>query len=476
MDLQLAQALGLEKAQFGSSLRMVDLKETYLLFTDVRGRLQNRMMSDAGGAASEAEKNVCRVIVDQVTILLQRSALRPEDFLRKPPPPPVEASPAPAAPAPPVVMDETERLIKLAIARSVDQQLTAAGRVISQQEFSALVEAEYIRLKIQLPSQVAAVQAAPQQLPDQGKAQAPQEQLLQQRRPPASGRLPVGPPVSIQREAVEGTRSQDANGIRRQESAGDLATGPDRYGGHSRAEGRPLIGMTSNVPPQSPVKQPEKPPQSLHTSKHVAPVTGAPGALAPAVETPAARAKTAVTQAVAATGAAIPAAVTPAAVTPAAMTPTAMPPAAFAPSALAPAALAPAVTPAPVRSAPEAPALPNIDWNSLSNILKTVKNEGQALVSPPAALKEDDNIKTEAMDVEEEEVKEEEGEEEVVVKIEADPFDDLTDEELVSLLKNFKTLSQGDQSNLVCYMKKMEQEDPHRVQRLKIETAKARRC
>jgi hypothetical protein len=120
--------------------------------------------------------------------------------------------------------------------------------------------------------------------------------------------------------------------------------------------------------------------------------------------------------------------------------------------------------------------LPNIDWNSLSKILKTVKNEGQALVSPPAALKEDDNIKTEAMDVEEEEVKEEEGEEEVVVKIEADPFDDLTDEELVSLLKNFKTLSQGDQSNLVCYMKKMEQEDPHRVQRLKIETAKARRC
>ena len=80
-----------------------------------------------------------------------------------------------------------------------------------------------------------------------------------------------------------------------------------------------------------------------------------------------------------------------------------------------------------------------------------------------------DDMKEELMEEEEEE------EEKVVVKIEADPFDDLTDEELVSLLTNFKTLSQGDQQNLVCYMKKMEQEDPQRVQRLKEETARARR-
>jgi hypothetical protein len=123
------------------------------------------------------------------------------------------------------------------------------------------------------------------------------------------------------------------------------------------------------------------------------------------------------------------------------------------------------------------PALPNIDWNSLSNIIKNVQSvTTSSAVSSGAAVPSEvaNAVKQEITGIEEIPVVEEE--EEVVVKMEVDPFDDLTDEELVSLLSNFRTLSQGDQQNLVCYMKKMEQEDPYRVQRLKEETARARKC
>ena len=48
-----------------------------------------------------------------------------------------------------------------------------------------------------------------------------------------------------------------------------------------------------------------------------------------------------------------------------------------------------------------------------------------------------------------------------------DEFDDLTIEELRSLLDNFKNLSKGEQMDLIRYMKKLEQTDPEKVKLLK---------
>ena len=48
-----------------------------------------------------------------------------------------------------------------------------------------------------------------------------------------------------------------------------------------------------------------------------------------------------------------------------------------------------------------------------------------------------------------------------------DEFDDLTIEELRSLLDNFKNLSKAEQMDLIRYMKKLEQTDPEKVKLLK---------
>jgi hypothetical protein len=48
-----------------------------------------------------------------------------------------------------------------------------------------------------------------------------------------------------------------------------------------------------------------------------------------------------------------------------------------------------------------------------------------------------------------------------------DEFDDLTIEELRSLLDNFKNLSKGEQMDLIRYMRKLEKTDPEKVKLLK---------
>ena len=49
----------------------------------------------------------------------------------------------------------------------------------------------------------------------------------------------------------------------------------------------------------------------------------------------------------------------------------------------------------------------------------------------------------------------------------ADEFDDLTIEELRSLLDNFKNLSKAEQMDLIQYMRKLETTNPEKVKQLK---------
>ena len=52
--------------------------------------------------------------------------------------------------------------------------------------------------------------------------------------------------------------------------------------------------------------------------------------------------------------------------------------------------------------------------------------------------------------------------------IKAEPFESLTEEELIHLVKGFKDLDQKDQRDLIDYMKKLEKTNLAMVQRVKI--------
>ena len=51
--------------------------------------------------------------------------------------------------------------------------------------------------------------------------------------------------------------------------------------------------------------------------------------------------------------------------------------------------------------------------------------------------------------------------------IKVEPFESLTEEELIHLVKGFKDLDQKDKLDLIDYMKKLEKTNPAMVQRVK---------
>lgn len=52
--------------------------------------------------------------------------------------------------------------------------------------------------------------------------------------------------------------------------------------------------------------------------------------------------------------------------------------------------------------------------------------------------------------------------------IKTEPLEGLTENELIHLVKGFKSLDKEDQHELINYMKKLERSDPAMVQRVKI--------
>merc|ERR1719414_1742311 len=69
------------------------------------------------------------------------------------------------------VPDPMEITVKAAIAKSVAEQFRRAGRYVSGEELSKIVEAEYTRVREQLPSEV--IQEQQQQQQPQHQQQAP---------------------------------------------------------------------------------------------------------------------------------------------------------------------------------------------------------------------------------------------------------------------------------------------------------------
>ena len=107
------------------------------------------------GAIPERFQQVSRVSLDNATILLQRSKCKKEDFAEKKQPDlSLSASGSRISPPSMDVPDPMEITVKAAIAKSVAEQFRRAGRHVTGEELSKIVDAEYTRVREQLPSEV----------------------------------------------------------------------------------------------------------------------------------------------------------------------------------------------------------------------------------------------------------------------------------------------------------------------------------
>ena len=107
------------------------------------------------GAIPERFQQLSRVSVDNATILLQQSKCKKEEVAPKELPPPPSA-PSSSSFSPPAlsVPDPMEITVKAAIAKSVAEQFRRAGRYVSGEELAKIVDAEYTRVREQLPSEM----------------------------------------------------------------------------------------------------------------------------------------------------------------------------------------------------------------------------------------------------------------------------------------------------------------------------------
>ena len=109
------------------------------------------------GAIPERFQQLSRVSVDNATILLQQSKCKKEEAAApKELPPPAQPAPSGSSLSPPAVSvpDPMEITVKAAIAKSVAEQFRRAGRYVSGEELAKIVDAEYTRVREQLPSEV----------------------------------------------------------------------------------------------------------------------------------------------------------------------------------------------------------------------------------------------------------------------------------------------------------------------------------
>ena len=149
VDKMLDTALGLEGDEYGSSQLLVDENECHALLDQARELIQHNL---AGNLVPDKSKHVCKLTVDNIAILLKQSTCQENEILEidnstlsksgslKPP---ISNSSA----------DHDSRLIKKKIAETIEKVLVDSGtQPLSQEDFNSLVEAEFVRIKHQLPS------------------------------------------------------------------------------------------------------------------------------------------------------------------------------------------------------------------------------------------------------------------------------------------------------------------------------------
>ena len=464
LDQLLGKAIVLENKVPESSWDMLHEKDCFQLFTTTKDRV---MQVIKAGSLSESESKVCRIILDSLIILLQRSSLTLQDIQEK------------QHPAPQV--SEDQRLIKMAIARTIDQQLRAEGRRLNQQEFNALVEAEYIRVKHQLPSQI--MQDKPQH-PAQSRPPSQHTAMQQEIHPRnpwtydnsqiglMSQQQRSGPghngPASIQSNRFPGQQNyseqrqepnqlnpqrgfEQQNAYHQQESNG-LARVQD----YSRlAVSSPLTGESWNnrEPPMqvSASLGRESTFNSGSNSSNPTPTK--------AVSTISDSGSAGFDQQQSA-GPTVP------------ISQSESFPAPTGQSAAAPVSIINQSS--AIHAEPSQSVAPlNIDFNLLSNIMKTVKGSKKPLASQSIHSNQQMHSENSQNPSENPQMHSENHQSvqnlpaSVAEEEEEEFYADFTDEELISLLRNFKSLEPLEQKDLISHMKKLERDEPDRVQRLK---------
>merc|ERR1740128_1536332 len=393
----------------------------------------------------------------------------------------------------------------MAIARALDQQFTAEGRRLSQTEFSALVEAEYIRVKHHLP-----ISGAP---PVQ---RGQKEELIQRGQhasPVISGqdagsghqgsRLDINRPQPVQRGPPNSANSMEV-GL----TTSSVLIRPDMNEIPLHIPGPTPMPAIPQIPPHIHGQNPrpaihsisshipgQTPRPAIHPiPSHIPGQTSRPGIHPIPPQIPGQTSRPAIHP--------IPTHIS---------TPTSRPAIHPIPPPVSTSVGLQSMRTVPVKqevesvSAPVAANALNIDWNGLSDILKQVKPQQlitpqqptlvgpqQVYNGPPPGSQlstgnsshpvntsqqpigksqrpndvsntsigqQSTNGNAENQAIKAEPVAEPEEEE--------DFYADFTDEELISLLKNFKSLEPLEQKDLIGYMKKLESEDPERVTKLK---------
>ena len=474
LDTLLGKAMSMENKVPGSSWDMVNDKDCHQLFTATKERVQ-KMLQD--GSLSESESKPCRIILDSLLILLQRSSFKPDEIKER----------SPSQGPPRSTESDDQRLIKMAIARSIDQQLRADGRSLNQHEFNALVEAEYVRVKHQLPSAIMQdKQKLPPSKPPVASHQPPQLETVDPRNPWSYDNRQIGLKMGQQQRwppGNQGFQSGRGHGPKdsREPSYERFMQGqpmhsgqqqPPRTGDPHRILSNERNPMRSSIDAEwnGSGSNPEPPTRRNDTIGPVPPPSnqqqhGVPAPLHHRGMNQLAPARPGST--ISDTGS-----------TGSDHNQQQRPRSAASSSGRPAAAAAAAVGP-PQSAVNPAPAGLNIDFNLLSNIIQTVKKGGQ---QPTNNQIQHQQIAPSGGGATNHTESAEENyhqgntatlnqpqtgmEQQFVAGEEEEFYADFTDEELISLLRNFKTLEPLEQKDLISHMKKLERDEPERVVRL----------
>ena len=133
-------ALTLEDSRFGSSQMLVNERECYNIVDQAGESLQVKLSM---GQVPEIHKKPVQLALDQIKLFLAKSDCQKSDILEV-----ANFSP---------VRSEDLGETKMKIAKTIEQELRNCNRVITQDEFNKLVEAEYVRVKYKISSNTSSV-------------------------------------------------------------------------------------------------------------------------------------------------------------------------------------------------------------------------------------------------------------------------------------------------------------------------------
>jgi hypothetical protein len=128
IDQLLALAITKENQTTGLSYNMIHDKECYKLMAKSHEKLQ-AILQDPKSNLTEGENKVFRIVLNNLVIFKQRTSLKPQDIEDK------------------ESIAEKDRLLKMAIARTINEHLTKEGKSVTDDQFSFLIEAEFKRVK-----------------------------------------------------------------------------------------------------------------------------------------------------------------------------------------------------------------------------------------------------------------------------------------------------------------------------------------